>query len=527
MQQLETVLALLVVVSVLALAAQRLRVPYPVPLVLGGLALGFVPGLPRVQLSPDAVFTLFLPPLIFAAAQGSSPRDLRDNAGSIVSLALGLTLATIALVAVVAHLLIGGLGWQPAFVLGAVVAPTDPIAVSTIMHRLGIPRRTVALVEAESLINDAIGLVSYRVAVAAAVSGSFSLWSAGAQFVLVSVGGVAIGALVGLLVARIHERLDHTPVEITLTLLTPFAAYLAADAIGVSGILAVTVCGILLVQRSATILAPESRLQAAAVWEVVVFVLNGLLFVLVGLQMHAAVRDLPRAQAVSTLLYALGLCATVFAVRPVWLAGEALVERLWQGSRREARATDWRQRLVVSWSGMRGSAAIAAALALPLTVRSGAAFPDRSLLLLLTFAVILATLTVQGLTMPALIRQIGASAPADDAPERLARLRAAEAALARVEQFAAEEWIAEEAFTRVREVYRNRIDHLRESARPFAEEQPSDYESSYHFLREQAVAAEREAIRRLGADGVLHDDALRQLRRELDLEQERLKSWRA
>jgi len=278
MESLDLVLALLVVVSLLALAAERLRVPYPIPLVIGGLALGFVPQLPRVELTPNAVFTVFLPPLVYAASQAVSVRDMRRNLRPILSLAVGLSLATVAAVAVAMHVTVGGISWQAAFVLGAIVAPTDPTAVAAIMHRLGAPRRVLVIVEAESLTNDAVGLVTYKIAVAAAVSGSFSLLHAGAQFLLVSAGGIVLGLAVGSAVSWVHHRLDHTPVEVTLTLLTPFAAFLPADALGLSGVLAAMTAGMYLARQSSTMMEPETRLQAAAVWELVVFMLNGLLF---------------------------------------------------------------------------------------------------------------------------------------------------------------------------------------------------------------------------------------------------------
>lgn len=279
------VFVLLVAVVVLASVATRLRVPYPILLVLGGLALGFVPGLPTVTLDPGLVLFLFLPPLIYSSAWFTPWRDFHAELRAILLLAVGLVLACIALVAAVAHAALG-LPWPVAFVLGALVSPTDAVAATATVQRLGVGRRIATLLEGESMVNDATGLVAYRFAVAAVVGGAFSFWQAGWQFVAVSAGGILVGLFVAWPVAWLHRRLDDAPREITMTLLTPFAAYLLADALGASGVLAVLAAGLYLSRRSPTFFSPNTRLQVNAFWSVLVFLFNGLVFILLGLQLR-------------------------------------------------------------------------------------------------------------------------------------------------------------------------------------------------------------------------------------------------
>ena len=277
---------LLVAIVILATLASRLRLPYAILLVLGGLLLGFVPGLPSIALNPELVLVLFLPPLIYSSAWLTSWREFRANLRPILQLSLGLVLVTTLVIAVVAHV-IAGFSWPVAFVLGAVVSPTDAVAASATAKQLGLPRRIVTVIEGESMVNDATGLVVYRFAVAAVVTGSFSLWQAGLQFVVVSLGGLVIGLVIAWPVAWLHRHLDDAPIEITITLLTPYAAYLLADALQVSGVLAVLSAGLYLSRQSSRFFSSNTRLQANAVWNVLVFLLNGLLFLLIGLQLRS------------------------------------------------------------------------------------------------------------------------------------------------------------------------------------------------------------------------------------------------
>src|SRR5436190_10939858 len=278
-------LALLVVLGALLIAGPTLRIPYPILLVLGGLALGFVPGIPPLSLPPDVVLVAVLPPLLYLSAFNTSLRELRANIRSIGVLAVGLVIATTVIVAVVAHAAVDGMSWSSAFVLGAVVSPTDPIAATSIMRRLGVPRRIVNVVEGESLVNDGTGLVLYRVAVVAAITGAFSFWDISWRLVWAVTGGVAIGLAVGFVVAQVRRRIDNPPVEVTISLMTGYLAFIPANAAGASGVLAVVTAGIYLGWRTPELTSVQTRLQGEAVWNIITFVLNALLFALVGLQL--------------------------------------------------------------------------------------------------------------------------------------------------------------------------------------------------------------------------------------------------
>ncbi len=327
------ILGLLVAMVVLAIMAPRLRIPYPILLVLGGLLIGFVPGLPRFTSNPDIVFLLFLPPLLYSSAWMTSWRDFRANLGPISLLALGLVLLTTLVVAVVAHGLIPGLPWAVAFVLGAIVSPTDAVAATAIAQRLGIPQRLVTILEGESLVNDATGLVAYRFAVAAVVSGVFSPFEAGVQFVVVSVGGIALGLVAGWSLSYVYRWLDNPPLEITVTLVTPFAVYLLGqEVLQVSGVLATVTTGLYLTWRAPTFFSSGTRLQMYAVWETLIFLLNGLVFILMGLQLPAILAVLnstivPHSH-IPLAWHAVLISLTVILVRLVWVFLQALLPRL-------------------------------------------------------------------------------------------------------------------------------------------------------------------------------------------------------
>jgi Na+/H+ antiporter len=433
---------LLVAIVVLAALASRLLIPYAILLVLGGLFLGFVPGLPRIVLNPEVILVLFLPPLIYSSSWLTSWREFRANLRPVLQLSLGLVLVTTLVIAAVAHA-IAGLSWPVAFVLGAVVSPTDAVAASATAKQLGLPRRIVTVIEGESLVNDATGLVAYRFAVAAVVTGSFSLWQAGLQFVLVSLGGLVIGLVIAWPVAWLHRHLDDAPIEITITLLTPYAAYLLADALQVSGVLAVLSAGLYLSRQSSRFFSSNTRLQANAVWNVLVFLLNGLLFLLIGLQLRGIVASIAGHSLLTLLWQALLISLAVIAVRLAWVFPAASVPRLVSP---RLRARDpypgWRSVAIVAWIGMRGGLSLAAALALPLTLTGGVPFPQRDLVIFFTFAVILVTLVGQGLSLSPIIRLFGLEQ--DSTIERehaLAHLVAARAALSRLDELMSEAWV--------------------------------------------------------------------------------------
>jgi monovalent cation/hydrogen antiporter len=499
-------LALVAGVTALTALAPALRVPYPILLVLGGLALGFIPGVPEISLPPELVLVGVLPPLLYSASFFTSLRDFRANLKPIGLLAVGLVVATMLGVAAVAHLATG-LSWPASFVLGAVVAPTDPIAATAIARRFGVPRRIVTIVEGESLVNDATALVLYGVAVTAVVTGSFSVWEGGLDFVVSVVGGVAVGLAVGWIVALVRIRLDNIPAEVAISLLTGFLAYIPAQALGVSGVLAAVTVGFYLGWRSPELSTPAMRLQGIAVWETLVFLLNALLFTLIGLQL-GPILDALRGESTGDLLFdALVVTATVVLVRIVWVF--SLGPRQYPA--------------VIGWMGMRGAVSLAAALALPLETEAGAPFPRRELIIFLAFVVILGTLVGQGLTLPKLIHRLDLEEDRLEAKEDTkARIYAADAALQRLEELLEEDWVRPETADRLRGLYNFR--RSRFQARFDGEDDGSIERQStdYQRLRRELLEAERAAIVGLRRDRRISDEVMRRVERDLDLEDSRL-----
>jgi monovalent cation/hydrogen antiporter len=519
------VLGVLLAVSALFVAAAFSDVPFPILFVLGGLTLGFVPGVPNVMLEPDLVLIIVLPPLLYSAAFFSSLRDLRRNLRSISLLSIGLVLATTFAVAAITHALIDDLSWRAAVVLGAIVSPTDPIAATAIAERFNVPRRVVTIVEGESMVNDATALIVYRFAVAAVVSGTFSLSDAAMEFVGNAVGGIAIGLAVGWLVAQVRRRLDDAPVEIALSLLTAYFAYLPAEALGVSGVLAAVTVGIYLGWRAPELVtSPATRLQSQAVWEILVFVVNAFLFALLGLQFQELVNSLDGYSASTLIGYGALVGATVIVIRVLWVFPNTYVPRfLFPRIRARDPYPPWQYPMLVSWMGMRGAVSLAAALALPLQTDAGTAFPARDLIIFLTFCVILVTLVLQGLTLPGVIKALRIED--DDGAEReelKARKHAAKAAIARIDDLAAEDWVRDETADRMRALYDYR---LRRFAARFDDGDDGALEQQsmgYQRLRREALDAERAAVFDLRNRGVINDEVMNRVVRDLDLEDTRL-----
>jgi monovalent cation/hydrogen antiporter len=516
---LETVIvSLLVAVAVLGATATRVGIPYPILLVLGGAVLGFLPGVPDVRLAPEMVLVVFLPPLLYASAFFADLRALRTSARPIALLSIGLVLATTGAVAAAAHELVDGLPWAACFALGAIVGPTDPVAATTILRRLNVPRQQVNVLEGESLINDATALVAYRIAVGAIGGGAFSVADAGLQFVASAAGGVAIGLAVAWLIARIRRLLDDPPVEVTIALLTGYAAYVPADAIGASGVLAAVTSGVALGWWAPAIASPLVRQQGFAVWSILTFLMNALLFVLVGLQLPAIVDGL-RGQSVS---WVLGVSLAVFGVvavtRLAWvLLTPFLVRALDRRPVQRTRRTSWRYRVIGGWAGMRGAVSLAAALALPGDT------PQRDLLIFLTFAVIFGTVVVQGLTLPAVIRRMRVHEDDGEAREELlARLRATQAAIARIDDLAAEDWTRDETAERMRGLYDYRRRRLKARAGKLEDDGYEDRSYNYQRMVREVLEAQRRAIVDLRNSGEISNDVMHRIERELDLEDQRL-----
>jgi monovalent cation/hydrogen antiporter len=508
MDELEFLFVLLLAAVILVRLADLVRLPYPIVLVVGGLGIGLVPGLPDMALEPDIVFLVFLPPLLTSAGFWMSPQELRAEWRPLTFLVLGLVGATVVVVAVLAHAIVDGLPWAGAFTLGAIVAPTDPVAALATFSRLGAPRRVSLIVEGESTLNDASALVIFRIAVAVAGGASFSLAGAGWDLVTTAIGGIAVGVAAGWVLGRVLQRLADRPLAILGTLLTSYGAYVAAEELGVSGVLAAVVAGLYLGWHQHAVFDADTRLSAIAFWEVLVFALNLLIFILLGLQFPALTDELRDEVAIGTAtVTGLAIAAAVIAVR---MAAQ-FVPGVKTG-------TNWRERVAVGWSGMRGAISLAAALSVPLDV------PGRAQIVFLTFIVILVTLVGQGLTLPVVLAALGLRGERVWSPaEAIGRLEAAQAALDRLDELE-QEGVDPERLRRLRELYRERFRQCQ--AVLIGEGMSADPERDgrlrYSDLRRDLIATERAALLGLRDEGRLPPEALREIQRDLDLEEARL-----
>lgn len=517
MRSVDLVLSLLIAVAALVTIARRLGIAYPIFLVIGGLLLGLVPGLPRVEIEPDLIFLIVLPPVLYIAAFFTPLQSLRANIGAIGSLAIGLVIATALAVAVVARALIPGLSWPVAIALGAIVAPPDEVAATAVAARLAVPRRIVTILAGESLLNDATALTLYGVAIATAAGGAFSARGAVWVFAVMMLGGGAIGLAIGWLIGEIRTRIEDTPVEITISFLTPYAAFLAAERLGASGVIAVVVAGLYLGRQSSRMMGPDARLTGRAVWEIATFILNGFVFIVTGLEVPLLLGELAPARAGRLIAVGLAVTGVLIAVRAAWIFGTALVTRVVQRDNPPPRLVA--HALILSWSGMRGVVSLAVVLALPATLAAA----DREALLVVTLTVIVLTLVGQGLTLPSVIRalRLGADVGARE-EEAAARQRLVDAALRRLEQLYPV-WPAHRPMLdRMRETYRHRSEHLEHQQDPDDPDGEDRELIEHREIRRTVIDAEREALLRLRAEGAIDDDVLRALERELDFEERRM-----
>jgi CPA1 family monovalent cation:H+ antiporter len=505
------------------MAAKRLQVPTPVLLVVGGLIIAVIPGLPAVEFDPQLVFVVFIPPLLYRASLVASWRDLRANVRPIALLGVGLVVFTTLVVGAAAHAAVPALPWPAAFALGAIVAPPDAPAAVAFLRDLVIPRGLATILEGESLVNDATAIVAYRMAVAATVSGTFSVVAAGARFLWVGAAGVAVGFVVGSAIGWLRRHIHAPEAEATISLLTPFAAFFAAEAFGASGVLAVLTAGLYLARLVPRILLPDSRVQTEGMWSVVGFVLEGLTFIFIGLELRAIFGTLRAYPPRELVLAAAAVTGAAVVARLCWVFGSTYVPRL-LGIR--ARMTDplvtWRQLLLVSWAGLRGADSLVLALALPLTTASGAPFPARDLIIGLTYVVILLSLVVQGFSLRPIVNRLGIcdTGETQRLEEAYARQQGAAAALRRLDELAAR--VDQETIAELRSRYGHQ--HQRFGARVRAE-RDKDEEALARGRRDvlrELLAAERQAVVQLRDNGVIGDHVMRRVQRDLDLEALRL-----
>ena len=518
MHGIELIVALLLASVVLAGLARAINVHYAIVLVLGGLVAGLVSGSSAPRVDPDVVLFVFLPPLIYAASFGSSSQDLRAHARPIGLLAVGLVLVTMGAVAVVAHV-VAGIAWGPALVLGAILGATDPVAATSVLRRLGAPDRISTILEGESLVNDGTGLTVYKLAVAAVVSGHFSLGAGIIKFIAVAAGGVAIGLVAGWVSVEVRKRIDDPPIEISISLLTAYLAYLPADRVGASGVLAAVAAGLYTGGRTGLMLSPTSRLRTLGFWEALTFVLESLLFLLIGLQLPHIARGL---EVVRPLEYGALVLLTLIAVRMAWMFTVPLVVRLTLPGRDEPPQTSG-ELLVLGWSGMRGGVSLAAALALPL-LAEGHAFPNRSDIILIAYIAIAASLVIEGLTLSPLVRRLGLSQ--EDAlarEEARARVALARTALRRIDELAERGDLGEAITDPLRMTFEQRIHRLEPEAHDDAVAgDEAAVASRIRELRRELIAVERRRLGELRRRGEISAETVRRIEHELDLEESRL-----
>ncbi len=528
MNEIETLIALVAAAIVLVRLADLVAIPYPIVLVLGGLGIGFIPGGPSLELEPDVVFLVFLPPILQSAGYWASPRELRAELVPLTWLVLGLSLATMVAVAVAAQAVIPSINWAEAFVLGAIVAPTDPVSAIATFERLGVSDRVATLVEGESMINDAVALVSFKVALAAVVSGAFTAETVVDDLIVGVLGGVAIGLALAWVASRAIRRLDDPPLVILLTVLLAYASFALADGIGASGVLASVTAGLYAGWRSHEIFDADTRLNAQAFWRVLIFALNAILFVLVGLQFPEVLRRIGEQFSVGEIVgYGLLISATVIAVRIAWQFLPGSLGRIVEKMGDWSPGDDWRENALIGWSGMRGAVSLAAALALPFELDSGAAFASRDLIIYLTVAVILATLVGQGLTLPLVVRRLGLRSHEAWSPdEAVARLAAAQAALDRLEEIEdSEPGVPDNVFQRLREVYQARFARCVAALSGEDGDVPiEDPLVGYRRVRHNLIEHERSALLEMRNDGRLKQDTFRRIQADLDLDEARLRS---
>jgi Na+/H+ antiporter len=522
-RSIEIVLALVALGAVGAAFANRLRIPPPSLLVLAGLIAGLLPGVPAVRVSPDVVSFVVLPPLLWAATDDLPWRDLRTVWRPVVVLAVGLVLASAGAVAGVLTALTA-VPLSMAFVLGAVLASTDPVAVSALGRRLSLPPRLQALVQGESLFNDATSLVLFQIAVSFAVSAPASaglggvLWHGAVQFAVLAGGGALAGGLIAAVVLAVRSRITDPVLESVVALVTPYMAYVLGTALHLSGVTAVIVAGLIIGTRRTRITTAATRLQVHAVYQTVIFLLESVVFSLIGLELPTLVSDL--GQAGLWPLVALAITATLIVTRVLW------VFPLWAGRqwRQGQRRPSWAVPAVVSWAGTRGVVPLAAALSIPLTTDSGVALPQRDLLLVLAVTVIVISLIVQGLTLEPLVRRTAVAQPAVTAQqeEAAARLRLAEAGLARLDELAASEDVPDAEIDRIRRALNTRIGRARTHLGQDRDATPHGW--SGRDIHRDVIAAENAELAGLYAAGTISAATRQRLQHALDLELARLGS---
>ncbi len=522
------------VLIVLSAVTDKIKLPNPIVLVFIGLIIGFLPFLPNLKLDPEIVFLVFLPPLLYDAAFKTSWLDFKKEIRAISTLAITLVFFSTVIVAVAAHYLIPGFSWPVSFLLGAIISPPDAVAATNIIKGLGLNKRVVTVIEGESLLNDASALIAYRYALAATLSGSFVLWKAGLQFIFITAGGILAGLIVGYALVFAHKKIkDNAIVETSLSLITPFLAYLLAEEFHVSGILAVVTAGILIGWHSREIFSFQTRLQTTIVWNTVIFLLNGIVFILIGLQLPEFVTDLKTSTLFELIGYGLIISVVTIIIRILWVFAGAYHQRIFRRKKlitnEEDDAVNWKNVLIVAWTGTRGVVSLAAALALPFTLENGGEFPKRHSILLLTFTVILVTLVIQGLTLPILIKllNIKSEKPLLQKEQNELNLLLAESSLHFINNNFSHS-IDETVINNIKRQYEFSYNLLSKKNGNYRQrkESESQLNSVNQFLQAQLeiIKFQRELLMKFQNEDRFSEEALANAERELDIEELRLNS---
>lgn len=534
MENFKIIVFIMAILISLMAVSDRIKIPHPVILMGAGLVIGFTPVLPDLALNPDVVFMLILPPLLYDAAARTSWHEFRTSIRPISALAITLVFFTTVAVAAAAYYLIPGFTWPLAFVLGAIVSPPDAVAASGIIKGLGLNKKVVTILEGESLVNDASALVAYRYAVTAVTTGSFILWKAGLQFLWVAGAGILVGVVVGYLFVLAHKKIQNSSVvETSLTLLSPFVSYIAAEHFHVSGILAVVSAGLIISWRAPEVFTFQTRMRTRVVWDTLVFLLHGFVFILIGLQVPYIIRGLGNVPFYKILAYGLVISLVTILVRIVWVFAGAYWNQIFKARTADSLATDdneqtWKNVLIVAWTGTRGVISLATALAIPLTLKNGSAFPQRNSIIFLAFMVIFITLVVQGLSLPLLIRWLGLKPQSNvHQEEKELQLYMARNTLEFLEhEFSME--VDPKILDRLKEKYSRSIDDLSKEIRMHKvakrknDETPVLPADPMVNAQLEIKRFQRELLIRLHKEGEFSDDAIRQIERQMDVSELKL-----
>jgi CPA1 family monovalent cation:H+ antiporter len=521
------IISLLFAVTMLSMLSDKLRISYPIFLVIAGLLISLFPGVPRITIDPDIIFVIFLPPLLYSAAWNTSWQDFWRNRRPIGLLAFGLVICTACAVAYVTTRMIPGFSPALGFLLGGIISPPDAVAATSVLQTLKVPKRVVTILEGESLINDASSLIVFRFAMMTMMTGQFVLWKAGVDFLEVSFFGVAIGLLIGFGVYAIHRWLPTTPsIDTGISLISPYLMYITAEHFHFSGVLAVVSGGLFVSYRSHDALTYGSRLQSQSVWNVLIFLLNGVVFILIGLQLPGIVRGLGEYSLGAAIVYGLVISVVAVLIRILWVFPGAYLPRICfkKIRMRETRPAE-KQVFIIGWSGMRGIVSLASALAIPYMLSKDVPFPHRNLILFITFIVILCTLVLQGLSLPLLVKWLKLEVQENEEEQQLSiRLRLATAVLDHITGEYGEEATSIDAFNRLKERYERMVQITsKKLEKEEGKETGPSFLPRYRQLLLELVEVQRRELSQMRHDNLFSEELLRSKEFELDLEEARFR----